>query len=401
LNIGFVATESPYDNGHGAGIAAYLRAMIPPLLSAGHRVTLFAAAEETRDFEAENGQVRVHHRRLPAAHWYLAKVPVLKQLAVLPLRQLEWSLAFYRQVSLVAAREKIDVLECGESGSLFLQSIAPLVIRLHGSEFAFRKHSGLSLDLSVRGNDLLEAYSSNRAAAITTPSQYQANEIVKRRGWKSNRVRVIPNPISTDVWQAAAEPFRNGNAERIVFYSGRLAPVKGIEVLLKTAKRVHEDDSNTTFVLAGPWQMPEPPAAYGLELNRKSEDGVLWLGPLKPSELHNWYKRAMLFVMPSYFESFGISVVEAMAFGVPVVCTRAGAIPETVDDGITGVIVEPGDVAQMAESISRLLADDTVRKSMGQAAKEKVLRDFDPLKVIEQNLELYRHASGSFAHSVN
>jgi glycosyltransferase involved in cell wall biosynthesis len=109
----------------------------------------------------------------------------------------------------------------------------------------------------------------------------------------------------------------------------------------------------------------------------------------------------MLFVMPSYFESFGISVVEAMAFGVPVVCTRAGAIPETVDDGITGVIVEPGDVAQLAESISRLLADDPLRKSMGQAAKEKVLRDFDPLKVIEQNLELYRHASGSFAHLVN
>lgn len=396
-----MATESPYNNGQGAGIAAYLRAIIPPLLGAGHRVTLFAAAGETKDFAAENGQVSVHHTRLPSAHWYLSKVPVLRQLAVLPLRQLEWSIAFYRQVSLVAAREKIDVLECGESGALFLKRIAPLVIRLHGSEFAFRKHAGMPVDLSVRCNDLLEAYSSNRAVAITTPSQFQANEIVERRGWSASRVRVIPNPISPDIWKAAATSNTNGNVERLVFYSGRLAPVKGIEVLLEAAKRIHHDDPTTTFVMAGPWQMPKPPEAYGLELNRKSSDGVLWIGPQQPSELMNWYQRAMLFVMPSYFESFGISVVEAMAFGLPVVCTRAGGVPEIVDDGVTGLIVEPGDASQLAESISRLLGDRAERQRLGQAAREKVLREFDPLKVAEQNLDLYRHVSGSFVSSVN
>lgn len=401
MNIGFVATESPYGNGQGAGIAAYLRAIIPPLLTAGHRVTLFAAAGETKHFEAENGNVQVHHARLPSAHWYLSKLPVLKGLAVLPLRQLEWSLAFRRQVAQVASREKIDVLECGESGALFLKDIAPLVIRLHGSEFAFRKHSGIPVDLSVRCNDFLEAYSSNRAVAITTPSQYQANEIVKRRGWESGRVRVIPNPISSEVWQAAAEPVRNRDGERIVFYSGRLAPVKGIEVLLETAKRVHRNDPHATFVLAGPWQMPEPPNAYGLEQGRKSADGVLWLGAQNTSEVSEWYKRAMIFVMPSYFESFGISVVEAMAFGLPVVCTRAGAIPETVEDGVTGIIVEPGDAAALAESISRLLGDGARRAELGRAGQEKVRRDFDPLKVAEQNLDLYRRANAAFMESVN
>ncbi len=401
MNIGFVATESPYGNGQGAGIAAYLRAIIPPLLDAGHRVTLFAAAGETRHFEAENGQVQVHHARLPSAHWYLSKLPLVKQLAVLPLRQLEWSFAFRRQVAQVASREKIDVLECGESGALFLKDIAPLVIRLHGSEFAFRKHSGIPVDLSVRCNDFLEAYSSNRAVAITTPSQYQANEIVKRRGWEANRVRVIPNPISPEVWKAAAEPVDNGEGERIVFYSGRLAPVKGIDVLLETARRVHREDPQATFVLAGPWQMPEPPKAYGLEQGRKSADGVIWLGAQKAAELINWYKRASVFVMPSYFESFGISVVEAMAFGLPVVCTRAGGIPETVDHGITGLIVEPGNAEALAESISRLLGDRARRAELGRAGQQKVLRDFDPLKVAEQNLDLYQRASAAVLTSIN
>jgi glycosyltransferase involved in cell wall biosynthesis len=401
VNIGFVATESPYGNRLGAGIAAYLRATIPGLLEAGHRVTLFADDRQAANFDVEDGRVRVHHLRLPSAHWYVSKVPLLRRLAVLPLRQLEWSAAFYRRVARVAAQEKLDVLECAESGALFLSRIAPLVIRLHGSEFAFRKHAGMPLDYSVRWNDSLEAYSSNRAVAVTTPSQYQANEITKRRGWEANRVRVIPNPIAPAIWKAALESKKNGGGERIVLYSGRLAPVKGIEVLLETATRVHREDPTVTFVLAGPWQMPGPPKSYGLELNRKSADGVLWIGSQEPQEIIDWYKRAMLFVMPSYFESFGISVVEAMAFGLPVVCTRAGGIPETVDDGVTGLMVEPGNSSQLAEAISGLLSDSQRREKMGRAGQEKVLKEFDPLKVAQQNLDLYQHARTSLAHSTN
>jgi glycosyltransferase involved in cell wall biosynthesis len=140
---------------------------------------------------------------------------------------------------------------------------------------------------------------------------------------------------------------------------------------------------------------------YGLDLNRKSEYGVLWIGPQKPGELVAWYKRAMLFVMPSYYESFGISVVEAMAFGLPVVCTRAGGIPETVDDEVTGLIVEPGNSFQLAESISQLLRDSQRRARLGLAGQKKVLREFDPLKVAHQNLELYQQARTSFSHLSN
>ena len=74
MHIGFVATESPYGDRSSCGIAAYLRAMIPALLDAGHRVTLFANSKENRNFLAEDGQVPVYHLRLPSLHWYAAKV---------------------------------------------------------------------------------------------------------------------------------------------------------------------------------------------------------------------------------------------------------------------------------------------------------------------------------------
>src|SRR5260370_18423442 len=92
MHVGFVATESPYGDRSSCGIAAYLRAMIPALLDAGHRVTLFANSKENRTFLAEDGRVSVYHFRLPSMHWNAAKVPGLRRLVPLPFRQLDWSI---------------------------------------------------------------------------------------------------------------------------------------------------------------------------------------------------------------------------------------------------------------------------------------------------------------------
>jgi glycogen(starch) synthase len=395
MHVGFVATESPYGDRSSCGIAAYLRAMIPALLDAGHRVTLFANSKENRNFRAEDGQVPVYHFRLPSMHWYAAKVPGLRRLAPLPMRQLEWSTAFYRRVARVAAQTKFDVLESTETGALFLSRIAPLVIRLHGSEYAFRKHAGKSLDLSVRWNDSLEANSSRRAAAITTPSQFQANEMINRRGWSAERVRVIPNPISATMLKAALQFERNGDSEQMVLYTGRLAPVKGIETLLATAKLVHDRNPGITFVLAGPWQMPQSPEAYGLELNQKSVNGVQWIGPQDQTELIDWYKRAALFVMPSYYESFGISVVEAMAFGLPVVASDSGAISELIGNNGSGSLVRKRDPKAFADAIINSLKFESANARAGASSRERVCRMFTADHLLKLTLGVYESVQKS------
>lgn len=394
MHIGFVATESPYGDRSSCGIAAYLRAMIPALLDAGHRVTLFAKSKERRNFLAEDGRVPVYHFRLPSLHWYTAKVPGLQQIAPLPLRQLEWSMAFYRQVARVAASTKFDVLESTETGALFLSRIAPLVIRLHGSEYAFRKHSGKSLDRSVRWNDYLEASSSRRAAAITTPSRFQANEIISQRGWPADRIRVIPNPISAPMLKAALQFQRNGQSEQVVLYTGRLSPVKGIETLLATAKLVHDQNPGITFVLAGPWQMPQSPETYGLKLNQKSVDGVRWVGPQDQTELIDWYKRSALFVMPSYYESFGISVVEAMAFGLPIVASDGGALSELVGNNSFSTLVPNRDARAFAAAIIKLISAKRANHENGIIARAAIQR-FHPQRIATETMELYQTVRGS------
>lgn len=396
MNIGFVATESPYGSPGVGGIAAYLRALIPALLDRGHSVTLFASAGEKRSFLAEGDRLKVHHFRLPSAHWYAAKIPLLRTTVTLPLRQLEWSYAFYRQVASVAAAEKFDILECTEVGSLFLKRIAPVVVRLHGSEFVFRRHSGIPLNLSVRWNDSLESYSCRRAVGVTTPSQFQAAEIVNHRGWPADRVRVIPNPISANMLKAGLEFKRNGGSEPIVLYTGRLAPVKGIETLLEAAKLVHDRHPHATFVLAGPWQMPRPPKAYGLELDGKSIDGVRWIGPQDQNELIDWYKRAALFVMPSYYESFGISVVEAMAFGLPVVATDTSALTEVLRNNGSGSLVPKHDAKAFARAIIDRLSLAPATRYVPNATREQVCNSFTAERVAEATLQVYESVQSNF-----
>jgi len=393
MNIGFVTAESPYGSPGVGGIAAYLRALIPALLDAGHRVTLFAGAREQRSFLAERDRLRVHHFELPSAHWYAAKIPLLRTTVTLPLRQLEWSYAFHRQVAPVGASEKFDVLECTEVGALILNRIAPIVIRLHGSEFVFRKQSGVPLNLSVRWNDYLEGYSCKRAAGITTPSQFQANEIINHRGWPADRVRVIPNPISATMLKAGLEFERNGGSEPIVLYTGRLAPVKGIETLLGAAKLVHDRNPGITFVLAGPWQMPHPPETYGLTLNQRAVNGVQWVGPRGQSELIDWYKRAALFVMPSYYESFGISVVEAMAFGLPVVASDSGGLREVIGNNGSGSLVPKRDPKAFADAIISSLGSANARISA--ASRERVCKMFTADRVLTSTLGLYESVQKS------
>ena len=381
MHIAFVTTESPYDDRVGCGIAAYLRNIIPAIVDAGHRVTIVANAAAEKCFVVENDRVSVHHFRLPSLHWYAAKVPALRNIATLPLRQFEWSREFYRRAARASATTKIDVIEATEIGALFLSRIAPLVIRLHGSERIFREHSGVPLNAGVRWNDTLEARACERAAAITTPSKFHANEVAKRRGWDVARVQVIPNPIPDSLISAAATFKRNGHNERIVLYAGRLAPVKGIETLLEAAKLVRAIDPSISFVLAGPWQMPKSPESYGLN----HQNGVRWIGAQGQQQLVEYYKTASIVVMPSNYETFGLSALEGVAFGNAVIATEGTAVSETLGQSGLATFVPRADAKALATRIVQQIA--STKNTRGEI--ERALAPFHPQRVATETLRLY------------
>jgi glycosyltransferase involved in cell wall biosynthesis len=112
------------------------------------------------------------------------------------------------------------------------------------------------------------------------------------------------------------------------------------------------------------------------ELPQGPLDGVELLGLVSRAEVGHLYARADVFVNPTRAEGFGFTNVEAQGYGLPVISTKLGAIPEIVDDGRTGLLVEPGDGAGLLQAMRRLAADRSLRAEMSGAARERFVSMF-------------------------
>ena len=132
---------------------------------------------------------------------------------------------------------------------------------------------------------------------------------------------------------------------------------------------------------------------YGAYLRRlvppELVDRVHFHGGLLQKDVVQHYQRASILVNPSYSESFGMSLVEALASKVPVIATRVGGMVNILEDGVTGYFVDRADVAGLADTISGLLRDEALRQRMGDTGREQILRRFSWAGVAQKVLDCY------------
>lgn len=122
------------------------------------------------------------------------------------------------------------------------------------------------------------------------------------------------------------------------------------------------------------------------------------LGIADRCEFHGWvtgderealFERAAVYCLPSKNEGLPMSVLEAMAHGIPTVATAVGGVPQVIEDGISGFLIDVDDIESLAQKISSLLGDSMLRKSVGIASRDVVVRSFGVDRSIEQLLVLY------------
>jgi starch synthase len=139
---------------------------------------------------------------------------------------------------------------------------------------------------------------------------------------------------------------------------------KGGSVLLEAWPIVRRRVPNAQLIVAGPTResSPDLPA------------GVSWMGKVNRTELAQLYRSASVFVLPSLFEPWGHVFYEAMGHGLPCIGTSCCAMPEIIDDGVTGRLVPPSEPEPLADALIELLTDPVKTAAMGQAAYASVLR---------------------------
>jgi len=203
----------------------------------------------------------------------------------------------------------------------------------------------------------------DRADVVLAPSETTRTHVAETVG-VSTRVEVLPNGVDVDRFrpvETADFQARHGlDGDRpVVGYTGRHGHEKRLETVVEAAA-----DLDVTLALAG-----DGPARSALErLAAERAVDARFLGFLPREELPAFYASLDVFVFPSPVETQGIVALEAMACGTPVVAADAGALSETVDDGATGVHVEPGDVEAFRAGIEAALAD---RASLRSACLER------------------------------
>jgi glycosyltransferase involved in cell wall biosynthesis len=242
--------------------------------------------------------------------------------------------------------------------------------------------------LRLRLESVVERWSVRRADIVVVPSGYSKARVEEDCGVPASRIRVVPEPIDLARWDAAlsAAPRRPVPGPFTIVSVAHLYPRKDIATLLEAVARFPDGSQGREVRLRVVGDGPERDRLAGRIRDLGLSGRVELLGHLAFDRLAAELAGADVFCLPSLQEAFGIVFLEAMAAALPIVAARAGAVPDTVPDGECGILVPPADASSLAGALGRLLADDGLRRAMGEAGRRRV-RDYDAPRVAATFLE--------------
>ncbi|HDP97161.1 MAG TPA: glycosyltransferase family 1 protein [Euryarchaeota archaeon] len=245
----------------------------------------------------------------------------------------------------------------------------PMILTVHSTEYD--RSGGICPNkwfIDIEREGMMHA---DRIIAV---SHFTKRILIEKYGVPESKIRVIHNAVT---------PIGEGEKQRIVLFLGRLTIQKGPEFFLRAAKRVLEKES-CLFVLAGSGEML--PRLIELALHLGIGRNVMFTGPLSEEEVRHIYRIASVYVLPSVSEPFGITALEAITAGTPVIVSKTAGVSEVLTHCLN---VDFWDVDEMANKIIALLRYGPLRKTMMANAKREV-EFFTWERTARKTLEVYR-----------
>ncbi|OGS45648.1 MAG: glycosyl transferase family 1 [Elusimicrobia bacterium RIFOXYD2_FULL_34_15] len=226
------------------------------------------------------------------------------------------------------------------------------------------------------------------ADKVIAVSNLMKQDILKFFNIKPEKIEVIYNGVDLNKWKYtplnAKLKKEYGIADDYILFVGRPTPQKGMEYLIDAA-----DDIPCQIVLGATGADTKD---YEDAMTKKvaKKKNIVWIHKLlKEEEYIQLYSSAKVFVCPSIYEPFGIINLEAMSCKTPVVASATGGILEVVLPEETGILVEPKNSKQIADSVNRLLKDDNLRKKLGENSRARVEKYFSWENIAGQTKKLY------------
>lgn len=273
-------------------------------------------------------------------------------------------------------KEKIDVIDGHYED--YGAAVAYLTSILCKTRYVCTCHRGTLATISGGRRDVIKVALEN-ANCVIVPSHSLANDA--KEYCPKELITVVHNAVDLNLFKPVNERIFK---RKTILSIGRFDKLKGYEFLLEAMKGVLEINKNVDLLVVGCG--PEEHNIKRIAKNSDILDNVIFIDFIPPDDLPKYYSSCEFFVLATLCESFGITLVEAMACGIPVVSTTVAAVPEVVDGG--GILVEPRNSDQLAEAMLKLLNDENLRRKLSKKALEQAQK-FSIEKRIEKIEGIY------------
>ena len=263
---------------------------------------------------------------------------------------------------------------------------------------------GLPSIVSVRGNDLEKdifsckefsfiEWTLKKCNVITCVSA-QLAEIASLFTCK-DKIKVIHNSVDSEFFRKLPRDKKMENLfvpeAPVIGFIGEGKIKKGIFMLLKAFEIILDKTDVHLLMIGNIRKEMGDLIKFFKEKNKKLERFLHVFPPVLPENMIKFYNLMDLLVIPSLRDGMPNVLLEAMACEVPVVATNAGAMPEVIIDGETGLMVNPGDFKNLSAEILRLIDREDLRLKFGRAGRERVKKEFHSLRELEKNMEIYKN----------
>jgi glycosyltransferase involved in cell wall biosynthesis len=388
MHIGLFSPAWPVSESAN-GIVTYVHHLRAELLSQGHRVSVFAnvLGPGSRDAGIHRVEPTLRHR-------LEGKLPWLGGADSPPI--FRWGRVIAAAIDAVSRADPLDVVEMEESfgwsAEVSRLIAAPVVVRLHGPAFLTLAEEAGQAAL-VRGRIESEGEALRQARALVSPSQSALRSTASRYQLDPAIAAVIPNPLAD-----AAPLWELEHCERkTILFVGRFDRLKGGDTALIAFRRLLQIDGELKLVFAGPdaGLVSKDGSRVLFEefcsslFTPRQRRNIAYLGSLPAAEVAALRSRAMVTLVLSRWEAQGYTALEAMLHGCPLVVTDAGALRETVEHGVTGLVARLDDIDDLCANVMRVLHDPVAARTMAGNARRFVAERHAPRRIASQALELY------------
>jgi starch synthase len=274
-----------------------------------------------------------------------------------------------RRRLLARGLEHFDVLhfhrQATAYGSLDLMELRPSIVSIDCTQTCVLQDATTPLERwSLQFNVRRDGKVLRRAAAIVATSRWAEGEVRRMYPGITAPIHVMPNPVQMRLFDPGwieERRARGGGRPMCLFMGGDFPRKGGFDLLEAWVKGGFGGRADLTLVTEWPIPGPLPPGVR--QCRGVRSQNAAWAS--------SW-RDADLFVMPTRNEAFGLVFQEAAAAGIPAIGSRLNAIPEIIDDGKTGLLVTPGNTAELVEALTRLIDSADLRERLGRAARRKV-----------------------------